>query len=312
MVDGLDWFVCGPISSNRSARNLRGRETAVSSQLGEYIYCGVQFGDDVHIFMGSPRVSQGSGEGPFVWHGPVAVIDDKTVTDLHGSATVVGKRLWIGLVDGFGSIELNADWSPKHDQAAGHIYLPDGAFNLDSGAGVIKDFRVCEFVSCPGNPFSATNAWSLELETTPGSGTYVAVNGGVANSGTYVERFWSTETSGRQLRGRIAYTGNTGTAELREIIVRGTERPETTDEYSVVVKLKDQPRMQSGVRLPRTASGDEAVLRALVDAGRKTIRIEDEEFTGQVKYVGEVVERPGHDRKPERTVALRIRKLVLA
>ena len=307
-MDGLEWGVCGPVSANPEARNLRGREVACTGQLGEYVYCAVEYSGTSYIFLGTVKQQGDMGKGPFTWHGPVATIAE-SVSDLHGSPTVVGKRLWIGYDGGFASLDLNDDWSPKTDLSAGYIYLPETLFDL-GGAGIIKDFRKAEFVASPAAPFASTNAWTLELETTPGSGTYVAIDGGVVNSGVVTDRYWTTETSGKRIRARLAYSGNTGAGELEQVIVRGTMRPETTDEYSFVIEVEDEVRLPAGNRIPKTRVGMLSDLRALVDSGRvATITFGETSFNGRVTSLGEVSRRDSLRRSPVGLVTITVRKV---
>lgn len=309
-IDSLEWGVCGPVSSNPDAKNLRGREVAVSGQAGEYLYCAVYFGTTSYIFLGTPRTDEGTGHGLFVWHGPVASVSGR-VTDLHVS-TVWGKKLWLGFADTFKTLDLNDDFSPKSDATSGYIYLPEGVFD-QAGPGVIKDFRKAEFIAPAGVPFGAANKWSLELETTPGSGTYVAIDGGAVSSGVYAERFWTTETSGRRLRGRIAYTDNGGSAELEAVIVRGTQRPESTEEHDFRVTAADGQRTPGGIRMEKTAETVAEELFALRDSGRKTaVSYGLESFTGQVTDVREVIARSGERAAPVRVFSVTVRRIKTA
>ena len=310
-LDGLEWGVCGPVSSNPEARNLRGIETAATSDAGNYGYSSVYYGGDSYIFMRTPRKETDTGSGPFTWHGPIAKIASQKVTDLKIS-TVWGKKLWIGYVNaagdtgGWGTIALNDDLSPVPDAATGYIYLPEGILDM-SGPGVIKDLRKAEFIAPADAPFAATNAWTVEVDT--GSG-YTAIDGGSVTSGTYAERFWSTETSGRRPRVRLKYSGNTGSAELEQVIIRGTERPETTDLYTFRLRLKDGPKMPSGKRLPKTALGQYETLRGLLDLGRKVAVVYGETtFTGKVTYVSDVSQRKGLTGSPEYVVTVRVRRV---
>lgn len=312
-VDGLEWGTCGPVSANPLARSLRGTETAVSDQAGNYIYCAAYHGGNSYIFLGTTRKEEETGNGPFAWHGPIASVAYQ-VTDLR-VCTVVANRLWIGGTDSdgdarLGSIELNADFSPKPDAASGYIYLPEGAFDM-AGPGVIKDFRKAEFIAPASAPFSSTNKWSIEIETTPGSGTYVAIDGGAVSSGVYAERFWSTETSGRRLRGRLVYTDNGGSAELEGVLIRGTERPETTEEYTIRLELADSTAKPSGNRRGGIARTDSDRLRALVDSGRvTTIVLGNASFTGRVTAMGEVQRVPqGVFKSPKRVVTILVRRI---
>ena len=314
-IDGLDWDVCGPISSNEDARNLRGTETAVSSQAGAYLYSAVYDGSATsYIFLGTPRRDEGTGHGPFVWHGPIASVSGKVV-DLFVS-TVWGRKLWLLTATAFSTIELAVDFSPATDATSGNIYLPEGVFDMDGGPGVIKDFRKVEFIAPAARPFSATNAWTLSMETTPGGGSYVDVDGGATGSGDGVvgSRYWTTETSGKRLRGRIEYSGNSGgTAELEAVVVRGTMRPETTDEHEFRLLLADGERTPRGVRTGATASAAYDVLRGLVDSGRKTtITYGEASFQARVTSIREVPVKPARGGAPKRAISLTVRRMVLA
>lgn len=313
-IDGLDWDVCGPVSSNPDARSLRGVETAVSDQAGSFLYAAVYYSSTSYIFLGTYRRDEGSGHGPFVWHGPFASVSGKVV-DLRVS-TVFGTKLWLLTSAAFSTIELNDDFSPKTDATSGNIYLPEGIFDMDGGPGVIKDFRKVEFIAPAAKPFSSTNAWTLALETTPGSGTYTAVDGGStgAGDGVVASRFWSTETSGKRLRGRIQYSGNSGgTAELEAIVVRGTMRPETADEHTFRLLVKDGERTPRGVRTAKSAKSVYDTLRGLVDSGRKTVITYGEtSFQGRVTDVRYVPVQPGVGMSPRRAISVTVRRVVLA
>lgn len=307
-LDGLEWGVCGPVSSNVAARNLRGTEVAVSHQAGQYIYCAVEFEGVTYIFMGEPRGEEQSGSGPLAWHGPVASIAE-TVTDLHVSTTW-GNKLWIGFVGGWATIDLNADFSPVPDQPDGYIYLPEGVLDM-AGPGVIKDLRKVEFVAPASKPFGATNAWTLEVDDGTG---WAAVDGGPVTSGVYGERFFTTERSGARFKGvRLAYSGNAGDAELEQVIVRGTERPEMTDEFQFRVLLKDGPRSPMGVRAPTLALTQLDRLRKLVEEGRKaTVVFGDQKFEARVTRMSEVAVRSAKTGAPERMVTITVRRIATA
>lgn len=320
-IDGLEWGTCGPISSNPDARNLRGREVAVSHQAGNYLYCAVYSGTTSYIFLGEARERNtgGLGKGPFVWHGPIASIANaagRRVTDLHCS-TVYGRKLWIGWrndansAGGWSTIELNEDFSPKSDAASGYIYLPEGSLDVGN-PGVISDPRKVEFIAPASAPFAATNAWSLEVD--PDGSGYVAVDGGVVNSSTYGERFFSTDRSSRRFRGiRIAYSGNAGSGECEQIIVRGVQRPEKSDIYSFTVRLKDMPRLATGQPNQISARRQEENLRTLADGGRKTaVVLGRASFTGVVTVASEKLERSGANEEPKGTITVRVRRVKLA
>lgn len=310
-IDGLEWGACGPVSSNPVARNLRGTEVFITDQAGEYIYAGVYSGGNTYIFVGTPHREGETGRDPFSWHGPIA----KVAWEASDGAvsTVWSTRLWIGGVGGqVATIDLNADFSPKSDASSGYIYLPEGWLDMD-GPGAIKDLRKAEFVAPASAPFAATNQWTIEIETTPGSGTYTAIDGGVVGAGgsVYAERFWTTETSGRRLRGRIAYSGNTGTGELEAVIVRGTQRPEYTEEYDIRIRLRDGAAKPSGNRRDGIAQTDSAALRALLASGRVTGRIFQESgLTVQVVKASEVITvNQGLWKAPKRVMTVTVRKV---
>lgn len=312
-IDGLDYGVCGPVSANEQARNLRGQELAVSASAGKYVYCSVYYNSNSYIFLGTPRVPGDIGEGPFTWHGPIAVVTGYQVQDLFVS-TVWGTKLWWGASAKFGYITLNStDFSPGTDATSGYIYLPEGILDID-GPGIIKDLEKVEFITRAGVPFSATNAWTFEVETTPGSGTYVAVDGGAtgASDGVVASRYWTTETSGKRLRCRIGYSGNSGgTAELEAVVVRGTERPETTDIFTFAIKLAEGQRMKRGQRRIGKPRLDWVTLEALYEAGRKTMLVFGEQtITGRIVGLKSVETKTGDLLPGEMVVEVRFRKVV--
>lgn len=310
-IDGLEWGTCGPVSSNNLPGSLRGTEPAVSASAGNYVYSAVYFGSDSYIFMGSPRLQGDIGEGPFTWHGPVAVVTGFQVVDLFVS-TVFGTKLWWGAVANFGYINLKADFSPETDAASGSIYLPEGILDID-GPGVIKDFRKCEFITRPGAPFATTNAWTFELETTPGSGSYVAVNGGVTGTsdGVVASRFWSTETSGKRLRARLSYSGNTGAGELEAVVIRGTQRPEHCELFTFTFNLGAVNKQGAkDFTKPETIR---ARLKAMKSAGRKVVVVIGERsVTGRVTDVRSIVKQTGEKLPAQHQVEVRFREVVTA
>lgn len=305
-IDGLEWGVCGPVSSNPEARNLRGEEVAVTHQAGNYLYCAVQQGGTAYIFLGSPRTEGQTGNDPLAWHGPVASLE-ATVTDLAVS-TVDGPKLWIGYEGGWATIDLESDFSPKADAASGYIYLPEGALDL-SGPGVVKDVRKVEFVTTASTPFGATNQWTLEVDD--GSG-WAAVDGDPVSSGVYAERYFETERSATRFRGvRLAYTG--GAAELEQVVVRGTERPETTDEYTFRILVEDGAKKPSGNKIQQTAVTMLERLREMVDAGRKVaVSFGGEEFPARVTRMSDVAVRDSKVGAPDRMVTIVVRRIKLA
>lgn len=311
-IDGLDWGVCGPVSSNPNAENLRGPEPAVSAVAGNYIYAAVYDGSDSHIFLGTPRLQGDIGEGPFTWHGPIAIVENYQVMDLFVS-TIYGTKLWWGAVAKFGYINLkDADFSPETDHTSGSIYLPEGILDID-GPGIIKDFEKVEFITRAARPFSSTNAWTFDVETTPGSGTYVSVDGGAtgASDGVVADRYWSTETSGKRFRSRISYSNNSGTAELEAVVVRGTQRPENTSVYTLVVRAREGQRNRRGARDLRKATSVRDTLVALKDSGRKTaLLLGDSSVTVRVVSVQTRTSAVGEKMVAGHEIEVRLRKVV--
>lgn len=313
-IDGLEWDTCGPVSSNDRARNLRGREVAVSDQAGRFVYCAVYQGTTSYIFLGTPWQGGQSGRWPIAWHGPIASIAQR-VTDLKIS-TVYGRKLWIGwrnsgnTAGGYGTIELNEDFSPVPDLSSGEILLPSGILDMD-GPGVIKDLEKVEFVAPSGTPFSSTNAWGFSVNVD--NGGWNAVDGGNVTSGQVGDRYFTTERSGKRIAGKITYANNSGAAELEQIIVRGTVRPETTDMWTFPIRLADAPRTPGRARMHTTAIGTEATLRALVDDGRNAVVAYGEHsFTGRVVAEKASDERGGLRRSPEGVAQILVRRVKLA
>lgn len=309
-IEGMEWGMCGPVSSNEAARNLRGSENAVSGAAGAYVYAAVYSGTTSYIFLGTIRRQGESGEGPFTWHGPVATIGQK-VEDLHVS-TVFGNKLWMGYSNGFSYINLNDDFSPATDLAAGYIYLPEGIFDTE-GAAIIKDFEKAEFVTRAATPFSSSNKWGIEIEGTPGSGTFTAIDGGEVSSGATAERFWSTATSGTRLRGRLTYSANGGAAELESVTVRGKLRPETTRLHTFTIEAKDAQRTPRGVKVQTSAKAQRNALEAMVGGGRKTVKLYGQDtLTGQVVSVQEATERTGSTQNVGRGLQVQFREAAIS
>ncbi|MEY4760824.1 MAG: hypothetical protein RLZZ200_680 [Pseudomonadota bacterium] len=311
-IDGLNWGTCGPVSSNPNARNLRYAECAVSHGAGNYLYAAAYDGVGTsYVWMGTARAGGQSGVGPFVWHGPIASVPYR-ISDLWVSTVTGSPRLWIGGDKKWGTIELNADFSPKSDLSTGYIYLPDGILDM-SGPGVIKDLRKAEFIAPGDTPFAATNSWTLEINVA--SAGYVAIDGGAVSAGRYAERYWTTETYFQRCAGvRLKWAGNTGAAELETVVIRGTERPEKSDLHTFRIVASDGQRLPTGVRNVRMlAKTVEATLRALVDSGRKVASVYDgQAFTCQVKSWKEVTERTGRGPTPRRTFEITARRIKLA
>jgi hypothetical protein len=319
MIDGLEWRPFGPVSTNDNARNLRGRETAVSGPAGNYTYCSVYSGAISYIFVGTPRKQGDTGTGPLTWHGPIASIAKKVV-DLCVSTVVPTARLWIGYADtgsppstgGWASMELQTDFSPLTDASSGTIYLPEGILDME-GPGVIKDLRKAEFIAPASTPFSATNSWSVGVDLT-GSGSYTAIDGGNVTSGVTADRYWSTETSGKRPRIVITYTNNSSNnAELEAVVIRGTVRPETTEEWVFRIRLRDQQRSPQGRHQPVGAVTALAALRALVDSGRTTSIVYGEaSFTAKILNVKDTASRQAQGPSPVRVVEVSVRRVKTA
>lgn len=226
-IDGLTWGVCGPVSANPDARNITGEEVAFSGMVGSYCYSAVYDGADSWIFFGQPRElnRQGSGFGPFVWHGAVAKMTGKQVTDMRPSVvwlTGTNAKMWIACTDGFWTFDLNSDGSPANDSTAGTIYFPEGALD-HSGPDVTKIIHSVEYIAPAGTPMSATATWTLEVDVGDGNGW---VGPGAGNLGSYIKQTFATQVSGRRPLVRLTYA-NTSTAELEEVVIRGMEVSET-------------------------------------------------------------------------------------
>jgi len=232
------------------------------------------------------------------------------VTDLHISTTY-GNRLWVGHTTGYGYGNLGTDLSPYPDAPSGYIYLPEGILDM-SGPGVIKDFRKAEFVAPAGKPFAAGNQWTLALDLT-GAGTWVDIDGGPVATGQVADRWWVTETAGKRPRARLAYTGNIGLAELEQVTIRGTERPEKTWKHTFRIRGIDDGQNSAHVRVGTTARGTAERLEALKHLGRKVGAVYgNESFTCRVIDVREVITQPTQGSAPIRDIELTLREVLLA
>jgi hypothetical protein len=269
-VDGLEWGMCGPMSSNRDAQALHGREVAFASA-GDFVFAAIYDNTDSWIFLGTVRTDAhgGSGTGPFVWHGAVAKVQGAQVTDLTVS-TVWGKRLWIGLTDGFAAILLNSDFTPVANEPSGYIYMPDGVLDK-SGPHVTKQIDAVELIAPSAVAFSATNTWAAQFDFGDGNGW---VSPGSATSGYHSKQTFATEKTSKRPKMRLAYSGNTGSAELEGVIVRGLERPDIRWHHVFRVLARDMDRTRMGARTWRHPQTVEDDLKALRTSG----------WTGLVKW----------------------------
>jgi hypothetical protein len=260
-VDGLEWGYCGPVSSNTDARSLRDVREMAFAGAGEYAYCATWDGTDSYIYSGTVRSERntGSGAGPFIWHGPIAVLENVQVTDLRAS-TVFGKRLWIGLTDGFAALNLNDDFSPISNMDAGYVYLPEGVLDR-AGPQVIKEIHNVELIAPVSKPFDVNNTWAAEFDF--GSGYE---SPGSATSGSYSKEEFVGEKFARRPLMRLAYTSN-GPAELEAVIVNGIERPEVRWHYVLNLKATETQRKPGGARTWRHPETVEEDLKALRESG---------------------------------------------
>jgi len=114
------------------------------------------------------------------------------------------------------------------------------------------------------------------------------------------------------MRVRIAYSGNAGSAELEAVVVRGTQRPETTDVYVLPIRLEQGQRNRLNARqIHRKTEDAAATLRALQAAGRKVVAMFGETaVTGQVIGVQVKVTQKGEKAPPTRYLEVRFRKVV--
>lgn len=321
-VDGLEWGAAGPVSANPEARSIRYQEVCASAIAGNWIYAATYDGSNSYLYVGQPRETRpdGTGRGPIVWHGPIGIFTYR-ISAIFPSG-VWGKKLWVGAFDpnavGNSYVQyasLNDDWSPVSlGSGSDYIYLPEGILDID-GPGIIKDFRKAEFIAPPSFPFSDTNRWTIEVETTPGSGTYVGIGSYTPSSGNVGDLYWTTETSGKHLRARLSHQPSAGSGEgqLEMVIVRGTQRPETTREYTFTIDAEDNPRKRRGARLFKSGFGQVDALEALEDSGRTAvISWGEESFTGKVVRVQRVTAKSGEVAMPRHTVEVTIRKVKLA
>lgn len=307
-VDGLEWGACGPISSNKEATGVSGREVAVSALAGEYLYSAVYDGSDSHIFLGTVRTETrtGSGHGPFIWHGPVAIVSGEEVTDLEVS-TVWGKKLWIGTRTKIETLDLQDDFSPETDVASGYIYLPEGCLD-DAGPEIMKEIHAAELVAPAANPFAASNAWAVEVDL--GSGWESM---GVANSGgSYSKQSFSTEKTSRRPLVRLAYTGNTGSAELETFVVTGLARPAGRWHHSFTIEVRQGQVTSRGKRTWLTPEGTEDTLRALVGPSggwQGTVTWGETSFNGKVVSIEEIQQGRSNFLGPTKLFRLEIAEI---
>lgn len=288
-MNGLEWEVVGPVSANVTQRFLPGREVAVTSMVGNYIYCAVwePVANVSWIFMGTPKVEGDATPGPFTWHGPIAVVPGE-VTDIVIS-TVVGTKLWIattGTPPRIYFINLDSTFAPIRSATAGYIYFPDGLLDM-GGPAVTKDFRKVEYIFPTDYPYHATNNhWELEIYN-PNTGTWVAPTNHLNADAAVRHGWWATGLTAKRVRARLRYqTSQPLFCALQEVIVRGIERPERSRVYRVILALKNTPAALGSQRVERTRIDDFDFLTDLLESGRiVSVSIEGRQFTAVVTAV---------------------------
>lgn len=294
-VDGLEWGYCGPVSSNVDARNLRAVREVAFATAGEYAYSATWDGTNSYLYLGRARTERttGSGSGPFVWDGPIAVLANSRVSDLKAS-TVWLKKLWIGLHDGFAAISLNDDFSPVPNETSGYVYLPEGVLDR-SGPQVLKEIHSAEFIAPASAPFDANDYWGADFDF--GSGWEAIGN---ATSGVYSKEEFATEKSSRRPKMRLTYA-NTGTAELESVIVNGIERPEVRWHYVLQLKAEEGDRKPHGARTWRHPLTVEEDLIAIREGGWiANVLLGQTSFNAKVVSVKPVVKPKGRQEAPAR------------
>jgi len=294
-IEGLEWGMCGPISSNSDARSLRDVREVAFAAAGEYAYAATWDGTNSYIYLGTVRSERntGSGTGPFIWHGPIAVLPSVRVSDLKAS-TVWNKKLWIALHDGFAAIDLEDDFSPTPNSTTGYIYMPEGVLDR-GGPQVIKEVHSVEFIAPASAPFDANDTWGADFNF--GSG-WESI--GIANSGTYAKKEFATEKAARRPLMRLAYAWN-ATAELEAVIVNGIERPEGRWHYVYQFKATERQRKPGGAQTYRHPQTVEEDLKALREAGWVgLVQWGQTSINGKVVSVTPITKPEGRNQEPTR------------
>ncbi|GIV82461.1 MAG: hypothetical protein KatS3mg051_2144 [Anaerolineae bacterium] len=271
---GNEWSVIGPVSANRTQRELVGRETAVTAMVGASIYCAVYdpVSDVSRIFYGTPKVEGDETPSPLTWHGPVGLLPGE-VCDLTLS-TVTGKRLWAATTGATPRVwyaDLNEMYEPQPSATSGYIYLPENALDF-GGPGVKKNLRKVEYVYSPAAPYHADeNAW--ELQVWDGTGW---VGPDTETGANFVRHGWfEQEVEFYRLWARLRYqTTAPARCGLERVYVRAIERPERSRIYRVTVELGWTATSRTFEQ--RTRKDDISFLRRLVRSGRAvTVSFDD-------------------------------------
>lgn len=303
-VEGLEWGYCGPISSNRDARNLRQAREVAFASAGDYAYSATYDGADSYVYLGTVRTERetGSGTGPFVWHGPIARCQGVEITDMD-VWTGYEKKLWLGFRDGFGAIDLYPDFSPVPSEPSGHIYMPEGVLDR-SGPAIVKEIHSVDLIAPAGAPFNATNTWGVDFDF--GSG-WESI--GVANSDVYSRKTFATEKTSRRPKMRLAYA-STGTAELEAVVVNGVERALVRNHHTFRLKAEERQRKPGGAgtwRHPQTVEEDLLALRTSGWVG--TIAWGGTSINGKVIDVRTVKQSKGRNIIPTRYFEVEVMEL---
>ena len=260
---------------------VRGQITAMAGD-NRWLYMAMLTADgDTYILAG--RTAQGDEQtyGLMIWH-PLARLASKEVHAMHLSGLRTNPCLFMGIGANAGYIVLprHGD-NPLQDtncryQTFGSIYFPAHSWGTPTTTKIWKSIEIM------ANNLGLTRYIEIYYKIDDGGWTYA---GKVTLSGNHVLALPDEGVAGNKIAFRLDYTlpNNQSWFALRNLVVRGVERPKTIDLITMVVRCADRLPLRGGRGYEeRTGAEILADLQALAASDKAVIL---KGLVGEERYV---------------------------
>lgn len=291
----------GPGRNVSDDNPVRGRVTALAGD-DNWLYASVYNGTDSYILAGKPIESDGMGM--MVWH-PIVHLADTFCNALHISGLWSSPRLFFGMDQNVGYIVLprNSD-NPLQDDncryaTGGTIYYSAHSWNAPNTTKLWKSIEI-----------QADNLSLMQYITV----SYRVDKGAWVKAGTAKVSpsvsigLTSGAVSGNEIEVKLEFTQQTDYVPIivRAVIIRGLERPSTTDVITAIVRCANNLPLRTGGTCPRSGATILAELKAMAERDNTMTLVDLIGARREVVVVPPVRERVEYDQQgdmPRETLA---------
>jgi len=291
----------GPGRNVSGDNPVRGRITALAGD-DNWLYAALYNGEDSYILAGKPV--QTEDMGIMVWH-PIVYLEGVMCNALHISGLWTSPRLFFGMDHNVGYIVLpeNSD-NPLQDTNCryatdGSIYYSAHSWNAPNTTKLWKSIEI------QADNLSLMQYITVYYRVDKGAW----VKAGTAKVSPSVSiGLTSGAVSGNEIEIKLEFTQYTDHVPIivRAVIIRGLERPLTTDLISAVVRCADNLPTRTGGTCPRSGATILAELKALAEYDNTITLVDLIGAEREVVVLAPVKERVEYDQQgdmPRETLA---------